>query len=325
MEIGPLLNEWAADNFSDEKLQELKQQHPDVDWLVLAGRVMQESQFLEPKFDREVDSLWDKIERKIDGVEEPEEEDLPAEQEAEVRPFRRSRRQVFGLVAFFLLLAIIIVSLNIGGEVKIVEETTGIAETDTIELPGGSKVFLAGSSSLSWGPEEWDENRAVNLKGKAFFEVTPGAQFSVQTGRGIVSVLGTSFNVESRGALLKVACKTGKVRVKLANINEELGPGDQVNIDAEGRYQRKTVAPEQIGSWQEGMFYYEGETMDQVFAELERQFEIEVEVEDPAINSLICNGFFTNDDISRALNQLCIPLGLVYDLDEANKKVIIRE
>lgn len=321
MEIGALHKEWAETGFSDEKLAELKQRYPDADWLNLAGKVMETSANLQPKFERDVDSLWDRIERRVDGVEEPEEE---VEEEAPVRPLKRNRSRIYGIAATLFLLAIVLIALNIGGGNNLTECITGIAKTEVIDLSDGSRVHLASSSTLRWNEETWGENRHLDLEGEAFFEVEPGERFTVGTGKGRVTVLGTSFNVRVRDRILDVTCKTGRVEVTYPNVKEVLNPGEAIRIGANSKATRTTIDPKDIGSWQEGIFYYRGETMGRVFEEIQRQFKVQINVVGQSIESIPCNGYFTNEDLEGAMKQLCIPLGLTYEIDKDKKMVTVR-
>lgn len=322
MEIGPLLKEWAESGYSDEKLDELKQRHPDVDWLVLAGKVMQVSADLEPRFERDIGSLWDKIERKVDGVEEPEEEEVV--EETPVRPFRRKRSRIYGIVATLFLLAIVLIVVNSGGEDDLTKLVTGVAETDTVDFPDGTRVFLASGSTLRWDEENWSQKRHFDLEGEAFFDVAKGDRFTVGTGKGRIAVLGTEFNVRVRDRVLDVSCREGRVEVTYPNVKEQLGPGEFIQIGSDSKVTRGTISPSAVGTWTIGVFYYNGEALSRVFAEVHRQFDIEVDAIDQSIERIPCHGYFSNEDLEEAMKQLCIPLDLTYEIDKANKKVTVR-
>ena len=64
-------------------------------------------------------------------------------------------------------------------------------------------------SQLEYNASKWDENRSLELKGEAFFDVEKGKRFDVTTEFGNVSVLGTEFNVLSRDSIFKVSCYEG--------------------------------------------------------------------------------------------------------------------
>ena len=81
-------------------------------------------------------------------------------------------------------------------------------------LPDSSFVALNMGSELYYTKKGWQTERRVELKGEAFFKVKKGSIFEVETDQGIISVLGTEFNVKSWNNYFEVTCYSGLVRVK---------------------------------------------------------------------------------------------------------------
>lgn len=189
-----------------------------------------------------------------------------------------------------------------------IEVLTASGEKTTQELPDGSQVILNASSMISYS-SNW--NREITLKGEAFFEVTEGEKFIVKTEFGSVQVLGTSFNVFARDDEFNVACKTGKVRVTVPDrqIEEDITPGQAITVDADTV---KVVfrVPESMGTWQKGEFYFDHKPIGQVFEELQRQFSIEIEFE--GSNQEEFSGYFNAINVEKALEMVCLPMGLDY-------------
>ncbi len=321
MEIGLLINEWAESGFSDEKLGELKQRYPEAEDLVLAGRIMQESRQLQPQFEQDLGVLWEKIERKVDGVEEPEPE---VSETAPPRPYRRLQNQVRGIVVTLFLLLVVLITVNGGGNGDLTEKVTRIGVSEVIDFPDGSQVYLGSSSTLRWNPDTWSQNRSLDLEGEAFFEVAAGSPFTVGTGKCRILVQGTSFNVRVRERVLDIACKTGGLSVSYPNVKEYLNAGQSIRIGADSKAERGTVAPGAIGAWREGRFAYQGEALSSVFAELHRQFNYQIDALDRSIEEIPFHGFFTNENLESALKQVCTPLSLSFQIDPARKWVNIR-
>ncbi|MEM9052122.1 MAG: FecR domain-containing protein [Bacteroidota bacterium] len=86
---------------------------------------------------------------------------------------------------------------------------TDILQQEFVALPDGSEVQLNSSSTLAFNKRNFEDERELDLKGEAFFEVKKGVKFTVTTDNGAVEVLGTSFNVNSREERLEVICYTG--------------------------------------------------------------------------------------------------------------------
>ena len=91
--------------------------------------------------------------------------------------------------------------------------STTIAEKTSIELPDASLVTINALTDISFNKKKWKSKRTVKLNGEAYFKVAKGAKFDVETPSGIVSVLGTQFNVKYRNNLFEVVCYEGSVNV----------------------------------------------------------------------------------------------------------------
>lgn len=93
--------------------------------------------------------------------------------------------------------------------------TAGFGKKILAELPDGSKVHINAGSEINYKRFFWKEEKIINLKGEAYFEVEKSANgFKVISESGEVNVLGTKFNVMDRNQRFNVVCYTGKVSVK---------------------------------------------------------------------------------------------------------------
>ena len=108
-------------------------------------------------------------------------------------------------------------------------------EQYTITLPSGSLVTLQPKSAITYYPLWWKFSRKIELSGEAYFEVTPGNDFIVNSALGSTEVIGTSFNITSRSDAYNVKCITGIVKVKSkTNRETTLTPEYQANISLTG-------------------------------------------------------------------------------------------
>jgi transmembrane sensor len=92
---------------------------------------------------------------------------------------------VIGLCVSYFLKNSFVQTINVGNGAEMAE----------VLLPDNSKVLLNDGSNLSYSTWNWDNNRALHLKGEAYFKVAKGKKFEVNTNLGKVSVLGTQFNM----------------------------------------------------------------------------------------------------------------------------------
>ena len=180
----------------------------------------------------------------------------------------------------------------------------------TVELPDASIVELNALSSLSFNAYSWKENREVILNGEAFFKVAKRSRFDVNTSDGVVSVLGTQFNVKQRDNYFEVTCFEGKVGVTLNNKITELLPGDSFFI-LDGKFIATEKENQPLPSWLENTSRFKSMPYKEVIAEFERQHNVSVKLQN-IDDSQLFTGSFTHNDIEIALKSITLPLHLTY-------------
>ena len=92
--------------------------------------------------------------------------------------------------------------------------TTEPGQIMEVYLPDSTLISMAGNSSIRYDKKSYGkERRVVEMKGKAFFQVTrnEARPFSVYTERTEVTVLGTSFQIDEQPDGTDVDVMTGKV------------------------------------------------------------------------------------------------------------------
>ena len=231
------------------------------------------------------------------------------------------RKAWWGVAAAVLLIAGAFFLFKIANRVNI---TTAHAETRTIYLPDSSTVSLNAGSTLSYSKKRWRQGRELHLTGEAFFEVKKGNRFTVNTHLGNVQVLGTSFNVRVRNNELSVACKTGKVKVtnKKADQHRIITPGESIITQKTGKIEApQKIAPGLIDTWREGHFYFDSRPLTEVFEELTRQYNIQIQFEKVNVENRVYSGYFNNTDLEEALQLICRPMGLSFSFK--NRSTII--
>lgn len=92
--------------------------------------------------------------------------------------------------------------------------TTVAALTDQhLSLPDGTAVWLRKGATIRFPGVFSTRERKILLTGEAFFDVKPADKqpFRIETGKGLIEVLGTSFLVNAGRQQERVAVVTGKV------------------------------------------------------------------------------------------------------------------
>ncbi len=166
-----------------------------------------------------------------------------------------------------------------------IQLTTNYGEVKTHLLPDGSKVILNANSSLIF-KEHWTTNtqREVQLDGEAFFEIikkSDNEQFIVQTNKGTIQVLGTSFNVKQRATAFEVALLEGAVALSIPKYPIiKMEPGELVQIEGSDKYDRRTADVDAVSAWRFKRMVFKELTIAKVIQRLKDEFDWKVTVND---------------------------------------------
>jgi len=200
------------------------------------------------------------------------------------------------------------------------EVGTLVAQQNTVKLPDNSTVDLNANSTVTFNESNWGKVREVKLQGEAFFKVAKGQKFDVITTDGVVSVLGTQFNIKQRKSYYEVTCYEGLVSVTHNNNTVKLKPGHTFKI-IDGKLlaneKENAVQPQ----WLHGESSFKGVPLKYVIAEFENQYNQKIITENIDTSRLF-TGSFTNNNLDLALKSVTIPLNLSYSKSE--KSILLK-
>ena len=153
---------------------------------------------------------------------------------------------------------------------------SALGERKTITLPDESRITLNAGSGLWVLPDYGDQQRSVELKGEAFFEVRPdNTPFVVKGAAGSIKVLGTRFNAEAYGSNLNLQVAEGSVELE--------GAGSTLVVTAgHGGMVRSGQAPvaaegdSTAWAWKNGQLSFRNTPIPDVVAEIERHYGVKV-------------------------------------------------
>lgn len=190
---------------------------------------------------------------------------------------------------------------------------TEMAQKQIITLPDHSVVTLNTDSSIQYDEASFMEDRVLDLKGEAFFEVNKGSSFTVQTKNGKITVLGTAFDVYSRDETLEVHCFEGKVSVK-KDANEvilTLGKGIRsTNKEPMSIFEIKNLKPD----WLNGKSSFNEVPLERLIKELERQYAIKIYTKNIDLKRVF-TGFFKHNNLETALRTSFDPMNISYTFE----------
>lgn len=200
-----------------------------------------------------------------------------------------------------------------------VKYNLAIGEKTEAILPDGSKFVLNAESNLTYNKEIWESTRTLNLEGEAFFEVKKGSKFTVNTPKGLVTVLGTKFNVCARNDILDVTCQSGRVRVlnKAGNVLGELNANDALRYTETNGVEKWKNSPSEKASWVDGIFTFKNVSLELVLEEVERQFDVKIDVSKIDSNVKMSTSFSVGS-IEVALKTILTPFSISFEIDGRN-------
>jgi len=199
--------------------------------------------------------------------------------------------------------------------------STSVAEKQNFNLPDGSEVALNANSTIEYQKNKWDNNRTLELDGEAYFKVTKGNTFTVQTKIGAITVLGTQFNVFARDNKLNVNCYEGLVSVAFNDTLIKLPTGKSLQIK-NGTLVTEHQSVTEKPSWIDNESSFENASLTTVLDELKRQYPITVQVDDN-LKTKRFSGSFAHNNLDLALQLICAPLNLTYTIEEEEDQVTI--
>ena len=147
-----------------------------------------------------------------------------------------------------------------------------------------------------------DARVVVLSKGRAIFDVAhdPARPFSVSTGSGRVTALGTRFEVRHTSEQTIVTLAEGAVTVsgdlRGQRQTERLEPGDQLRIAPRREWAKRRVDPVAATSWSIGRHVFREERLADALVEVNLYAETKVRLADPALADFRVSGSFVSGD-----------------------------
>lgn len=208
---------------------------------------------------------------------------------------------------------------------KINTLSTASGETFSVRLPEGTIVWLNAGSSLRYHAALFNKGRRwVELKGEGYFEVAKDAAhpFVVQSENQEVEVLGTKFNISSYNNDLKVTTTLveGSVKVKNARTQKLLAPGEQ----ALNSYNDLTVSKTDVRiacAWKDGYFRFNETSMAEITKQLERWYNVKIELGEGLEKLRLTGKISRNNDISQVLSLIQETNHIRFEIDERRIRI----
>ncbi len=252
--------------------------------------------------DVDVNAAWTKLEARI----------AQAEGRGRLIPLRRARWQRWAAAAAIVAVALTVRWLWTSD----VQRFAATTDPVPIALDDGSAITLLPGSDLE---ARMGDERATELHGTAYFEVKrdEARPFTVDAGEVLVTVLGTAFEVSAHdtASTIQVRVRSGRVRVQAGADTVVLVAGQHARYDRKRHFlERRAAPPAEV--WGNRILQFEGAPLDQVMAQLERIYHVQVRLLNPTLTRCTLTAEFDDEPVERILRVIADTFGLELQQEE---------
>ena len=156
----------------------------------------------------------------------------------------------------------------------------------------GTKVWLNSVTKLKYPTKFTGEERKIYLEGEAYFDVTPDSKpFIVQTSRGEVKVLGTTFGIKAyTNEAMATTLVSGRVVYQGAD-TVQLVPGEQVVVaPTNGEIEKHVVDVEEYVGWKNGVYLFNKRSLGDIMKDFERWYNVKITFRNEKLRDLLFSG-----------------------------------
>lgn len=242
---------------------------------------------------------WNRLQQRIQKAKQP----------AKVLPFGafkfRQVAAVFIAVVATAFIAYMVLSNKRNNEI-ITFSSGNFSRIDT--LPDGSFITLNKHSAITYTRKFTGDERKVELKGEAFFNVAPDKKkpFIITTNEATIMVTGTSFNVNTTEGKTKVIVETGSVEVSNKKQKVALKPGEQVAVGkADTSIVKQRVTDRLYTYYRSRQFVCDNTPLSKLVEVLNEAYHVKIIIEKPVAKDLRLNTTFKNASLTTIINVIC--------------------
>ena len=200
-----------------------------------------------------------------------------------------------GLIAYLLT--------NNSKQVTVLAEQNVMSDT----LSDGSVVTINKGSSISYNNKFKGDTRKVELKGEAFFNVTPDKKkpFVISVNDVQVTVVGTSFNVKNIDGNTEVVVETGIVKVTKDGKTVELKANEKMEVRATDTVMNTEAVSDRLYNYyRTKQFVCDDTPLWKLVEVVNEAYNSKIIIGDPAIRNLTITTTFDNESLEQVLNVI---------------------
>lgn len=187
-----------------------------------------------------------------------------------------------------------------------------------IVLPDSSVVWLNSGTYMKY-PQNFQENRELELKGEAYFQVqaNPKNPFVVKTNLLDVMAVGTKFNVEAypNDSLIAVSLIEGDVKIqKQEKPITYLTPNHRFVYNKTLDLSSIEKSNNQVWTaWIDGMLVFRNNKLSDVFRQIGRKYNVSFDIIDPTILDYKYHATFHNESLDDILTLLQCSAPIIFE------------
>jgi len=193
------------------------------------------------------------------------------------------------------------------------------ATGEQIKLNDGSIIDLDQKSVLTES-----QSRTVKLSGRAYFDIATDKSkpFTVETNHGVVTVLGTEFNITTDSLFSQIYVTEGRVKHNYNGEEYILTVGDMLTIIGDKVELSKDLNA-QVAAWKSKELNFVNENLHNVMKSIGSFYNVQIEFPDK-MNADECkiNTKYSTETLDEVLKELAVIVRLKYEI--INGKVIIK-
>jgi transmembrane sensor len=198
-------------------------------------------------------------------------------------------------------------------------------EQQTIKLADGSSLELNTDTAIRVTINPW--RREVELlHGEAYFQVAHDNKrhFRVKAGRGIITDIGTAFEVYRQPGKVLVAVQEGIVDIQTKEMRR-LTAHQQIAYTDNGEFLKDKNQPiENLTAWRHGQLIFQARRLDDALAEIARYHNKQIRLGDSKLAALRISGVFPSDRLDSLLTAVTRILPVQIERISENEIVIKR-
>ncbi|MFC4313721.1 FecR family protein [Steroidobacter flavus] len=228
-------------------------------------------------------------------------------------------KAVAGIAGVGILCGLLAFPPTVGSQQQLVNQST---QWHADSLDDGSGVFLGPGTALNFQVND-DERKVAFKHGQALFKVKKDAKpFVVRAGDISVVAVGTEFAVKLLDGPPEVTVKEGTVRVEPGRGQGQpiyVNKGEQLTIAEGTRLAVRKVNVDDQLQWTEGLWNFNGKTVAQVVAELNRHNFVQIDIDETVLPAdTVIYGTVKLDDPITFVQSLALERKLIIDRRQPN-------